>query len=365
MAKAKKEKTEETDIIAEIEKRFGVGSIVSMAAKGADGYDVIPTGSARLDRRLGVGGWPRGRIIELFGGEASGKTTLCLSAVANAQKLGLRVAYIDVEHALDLGWAEINGVDTETMMVSQPDYGEQALDILQALIDSGKFGLIVVDSIAALTPKAELEGEMGDAHVGRQARMMGTAMRKIVAATSRTNTCVIFVNQIRLKVGVVYGSPETTPGGKAVAFFASIRCRVSGSKRKEGDVVVGHTITVKIAKNKLAPPFKEAEISIDFENGIDRAHDLLDDAVEHGVIEKAGASFTYAARGAKWHGRPNTLEVLRYDEELFDEILGHVRTSLDKADTDVREAKEAKRAKVLAKSGISITNSDSGEEGEE
>lgn len=364
MAKAKKtDKTEEVDIIAEIEKRFGAGSLVSMTTKGSGGYDIIPTGVARLDRALGTGGWVRGRIHEIFGPQSGGKSTLCLSAISNAQKLGLRVAYVDAEHALDLSWAETIGVDTDTMMVAQPDFGEQALDIACALAESGKFGLVVVDSVAALTPKAELEGEMTDNHVGRQARMMGMAMRKLTAVASRTKTCMLFVNQIREKVGVMFGSPETTPAGKALLFAASIRVRVSGKKFQEGDTVVGTETTVKVVKNKMAPPFKEASFTINFENGIDRAHDLLDDAVEHGVIEKAGASFTYAPRDLKWHGRPNTLEVLRYDDELFAEVLGLVRTSLDKADQVVREAKEAKRAKILAKSGTAMA--DAGEEGEE
>jgi recombination protein RecA len=294
-----------------IEKQFGKGSIMRL---GKDSIEkevkVIPTGSLGLDIALGIGGLPRGRIIEIYGPESSGKTTLTLHAVAEAQKRGGVCAFIDAEHALDVGYAKKLGVKTEELLVSQPDYGEQALEIADMLVRSNAVDLIVVDSVAALTPKAEIEGEMGDAHVGLQARLMSQALRKLTGAISKSNTTIIFINQIRMKIGVMFGSPETTTGGNALKFYASIRLDIRriGALKKEEEVI-GNRTRVKVVKNKMAPPFKEVEFDILYGQGISKEGDLVDLASEANVIEKSGAWFSFAGERIG-QGRENAKQFL-------------------------------------------------------
>jgi recombination protein RecA len=280
--------------ISAIEKQFGKGAIMPLSGGDVVEIAVIPTGSVGLDLALGVGGLPRGRVIEIYGPESSGKTTLTLQAIAQAQRAGGVCAFIDAEHALDVAYARKLGVRTEDLLVSQPDYGEQALEIADKLVGTGAIDLIVVDSVAALVPKAEIEGEMGDAHMGLQARLMSQALRKLTAATARNNTAVIFINQLRQKIGVVYGNPETTTGGNALKFYASVRLDIRKiGVVKNGDVVMGTKTRVKVVKNKMAPPFREAEFEILYGSGVNWAGEIVDLASEAGVVEKSGAYYSW------------------------------------------------------------------------
>jgi len=304
-----------------IEKQFGKGSITRLGASEAMVHvQSIPTGSISLDYALGIGGLPRGRIIEIFGPESSGKTTVALQAVAQAQKLGGIAAFIDVEHALDPIYANALGVDTENLLVSQPDYAEQALEIASTLVQSGAVDIIVVDSVAALVPKAELDGEMGDTFVGVQARLMSQAMRKLTGICSKSNTCLIFINQIREKIGVMFGNPETTSGGRALKFYASVRLDIRRiSAIKDGDVVSGNRTKVKVVKNKVAPPFREAEFDILYGQGISLEGDMIDIGVAQNVVEKSGSWYSYKGERIG-QGRENARQFLKDHPDAFKSI---------------------------------------------
>ena len=319
-----KEKALEQAIL-QIEKQFGKGSIMKLGDAKTTEVEVIPTGCLTLDLALGIGGIPRGRIIEIYGPESSGKTTVSLHMIAEAQKNGGTAAFIDAEHALDPVYAARLGVDTKNLYVSQPDNGEQGLEIAESLVRSGSIDIVVIDSVAALTPKAEIDGEMGDSHVGLQARLMSQALRKLAGITNRTKTCVIFINQLREKVGVMFGNPETTPGGKALKFYSSIRLDVrKGEAIKEGTEVVGSRTKVKVVKNKMAPPFKTAEFDIVFGLGISREGCILDLAVEKDIIQKSGAWFSY--NGEKiGQGKENTKAYLANNVEFAKEIENKIK----------------------------------------
>lgn len=311
--------------IAQIEKNFGKGSIMKFDSTNIEPIEVISTGSLSLDKALGVGGLPKGRIIEIYGPESSGKTTLTLQAVANCQKNGGICAFIDAEHALDINYAQVLGVNIPDLLISQPDTGEQALEIVDQLVNSGAVDLVVIDSVAALTPKAEIEGEMGDSHMGLQARLMSQALRKLTGNVKKTNTTVIFINQIRMKIGVMFGSPETTTGGNALKFYASVRLDIRriGSIKK-GDEVIGNETKVKVVKNKVAPPFKEAEFEILFGQGVSKEGELIDLAVKYNIIEKSGAWYSY--NGSKLgQGKDNTREFLKQNIDLLSELENKVR----------------------------------------
>ncbi len=311
--------------ISQIEKNFGKGSIMRLGTGAqAEGIGVIPTGSITLDIATGIGGYPRGRVIEIFGPESSGKTTLALHAIAEAQKLGGVAAFIDAEHALDVNYASKLGVNIEDLLISQPDTGEQALEVTETLVRSGAVDIIVIDSVAALVPKAEIEGEMGDSLPGLQARLMSQALRKLTAAISKSQTVVIFINQLRQKIGVMFGNPETTPGGTALKFYASMRLDIRKTDTlKEGQDTTGGRVRVKIVKNKVAPPFKQAEFDIYFNEGISKAGEILDLAVEKGIIEKSGAWYSY--NGNRFaQGRENAKEQLKTHPEMFNEIRSKV-----------------------------------------
>ncbi|OQX51898.1 MAG: recombinase RecA [Candidatus Cloacimonas sp. 4484_209] len=299
---AEKDKEKALDIaIKQIEKQFGKGTIMKMG-EGAIyvAADVIPTGSISLDAALGIGGIPRGRIVEIFGPEASGKTTIALHIVSEAQKQGGIAAFIDAEHALDPIYARKLGVNVEELLISQPDTGEQALEIAEMLTRSGAVDVIVVDSVAALVPKAEIEGEMGDAHIGLQARLMSQALRKLTAVLSKSKTCAIFINQIRYKIGVMFGNPMTTPGGLALKFHSSVRLNIRSATRiKKGEETVGNRVSVRVVKNKLAPPFKDAQFDILYGEGISREGEIIDLGVENGILDKSGTWFSYGSKGEK------------------------------------------------------------------
>ena len=307
--------------LGQIEKQFGKGSILRLGSKEAImPVAVISTGSLSVDAALGIGGFPRGRICEVYGPESSGKTTVALHAVANAQRAGGIAAFIDAEHALDPDYARKLGVDTDALLVSQPDSGEQALEIADMLVRSGAIDIVVIDSVAALVPRAEIEGEMGDSHVGLQARLMSQALRKMTGAVSGTNTTAIFINQLREKIGVMFGSPETTTGGKALKFYASVRLDVRRIESlKDGSDVVGNRTRVKVVKNKVAPPFKQAEFDIIYGQGISREGSLLDLGVEQGFVRKAGAWFTYES-DQLGQGRENARNFLRDNPDLANEL---------------------------------------------
>ena len=306
--------------MSKIEKDFGKGSIMRMGDEKVENVEVIPTGSIGLDLALGVGGYPRGRIIEIYGPESSGKTTLAITAIAEAQKRGGIAAFIDAEHAFDRFYAEKLGVDVDNLWISQPDNGEQALQIADQLISSSAIDILVVDSVAALTPKKEIEGDMGDSAVGLQARLMSQALRKLTATISKTNTCCIFINQLREKIGVMFGNPETTTGGNALKFYSSVRLDIRRvTSLKDGDNVYGNHVRVKVVKNKVAPPFRKAEFDILFGQGINRVGEILDLGVEHDIVNKSGSWFSY--NGSKLgQGRDATMQLLKDNPELCEEI---------------------------------------------
>ena len=311
--------------LAQIERQFGKGSVMKMGDRGPQVMEVIPTGSIALDIALGIGGLPRGRIVEIYGPESSGKTTVALHAIANAQKNGGIAAFIDAEHALDPEYARKLGVDIDALLVSQPDTGEQALEIMDMLIRSGALDIIVVDSVAALVPRAEIEGEMGDSHMGLQARLMSQALRKITGALHQSNTTAIFINQLREKIGVFFGTPETTTGGKALKFYASIRMDVRRIETlKDGQDAVGNRTRVKVVKNKMAPPFKQAEFDIIYGTGISREGSLIDLGVEVGVVKKSGAWYTYEG-DQLGQGKENSRSFLLDNPDLANEIETKIR----------------------------------------
>jgi recombination protein RecA len=315
--------------LGQIEKQFGKGSILRLGSKEAIiPVSVVSTGSISLDAALGVGGFPRGRIIEIFGPESSGKTTLALHAVANAQKAGGMAAFIDVEHALDPIYARQLGVDVDNLLVSQPDYAEQALEIASALISSGSIDVLVIDSVAALVPKAELDGEMGEAYVGIQARLMSQALRKLTGIVSKSNTCLIFINQIREKIGVMFGNPETTSGGRALKFYASIRADIRRiAAIKEGDTVTGNRTKVKVVKNKVAAPFREAEFDIMYGQGISREGDLIDLGVAQNMVEKSGSWYSYKGERIG-QGRENARQFLKDNPDIAQKLETDLRQAL-------------------------------------
>src|SRR5579863_10238696 len=312
--------------VAQIERAFGKGSIMRMGAKGTDEQiEVIPSGSLGLDLALGIGGLPRGRILEIYGPESSGKTTLALHAIAEAQRRGGTCAFIDAEHALDPGYARKLGVDVDNLLISQPDAGEQALEICDTLVRSGAIDVLVIDSVAALVPRAELEGEMGDSHMGLHARLMSQALRKLTASINKSNTMVIFINQIRMKIGVMYGSPETTTGGNALKFYASVRLDIRRiGAIKERDEVVGNTTRVKVVKNKLAPPFKQVEFDIMYGEGVSKMGEILDLGVKAGIVEKSGAWFSYDSQRLG-QGRENAKAFLKANPDMTAKIEASIR----------------------------------------
>lgn len=314
--------------LANIEKKFGKGSIMRLGERPHEEVGSISTNCLSLDAAIGVGGMPRGRIVEIYGPESSGKTTLALQVVAQAQKMGGVAAYIDAEHAMDPEYAEKLGVDIDDMLISQPDSGEQALDIAETLVRSASVDVIVVDSVAALVPRAEIDGDMGDSHMGLQARLMSQALRKMTSIISNSNTCFIFINQLRDKIGVMFGSPETTTGGKALKFYASVRIDIRRiGAIKEGDKMVGNRTRVKVVKNKVAPPFRETEFDIMYGEGISREGDLLDLAVNHNVVEKSGAWFSYSGERLG-QGRENSKNTLKENPELLERIEHEVKIKL-------------------------------------
>ncbi|MDR1852155.1 MAG: recombinase RecA [Propionibacteriaceae bacterium] len=327
MAKTDREKALEA-ALAQIEKQHGKGSVMRLGDETHQAIEVIPTGSIALDIALGIGGLPRGRVVEIYGPESSGKTTVALHAIAQAQAQGGICAFIDAEHALDPDYAEHLGVDTDALLVSQPDNGEQALEIADTLVRSGALALIVIDSVAALTPKAEIEGEMGDSHMGLQARLMSQALRKMTGALSSANTTAIFINQLREKIGVMFGNPETTTGGRALKFYSSVRLDVRRIETlKDGGNVVGSKTRVKVVKNKVAPPFKQAEFDIIYGQGISREGSLIDMGVDNGVIRKAGAWFTYDG-DQLGQGKENARKFLKEHKDIADEIEKRILTTL-------------------------------------
>lgn len=324
--KALNDKTLE-QVLAGIEKQFGKGSIMKLGDESHNEIDTVSSGSLTLDIALGVGGYPKGRIIEIYGPESSGKTTFALEAIAEVQKAGGKAAFIDAEHALDPVYAKNLGVDINDLLLSQPDTGEQALEICEALVRSEAISIVVIDSVAALVPQAEIEGEMGDSHVGLQARLMSQALRKLSGTISKTNTIAIFINQLREKVGVLFGNPETTPGGRALKFYSTIRLDVRrGEQIKNGDNVIGNKTNVKIVKNKVAPPFKTASVEIMYGQGVSREAEILDLASEIGIVDKSGAWYSY--NGEKiGQGKENAKQFLRDNPTIKEEIENKVRES--------------------------------------
>jgi recombination protein RecA len=314
--------------LGQIEKQFGKGSVIRLGAQAVQAVPTISTGSISIDAALGIGGFPRGRISEIFGPESSGKTTVALQVAAEAQKAGGMAAYIDVEHALDPVYARKLGVDVDNLLVSQPDYGEQALEITNALITSGSIDVLVVDSVAALVPKAELDGEMGDSFMGVHARLMSQAMRKLTGIVSKSNTCLIFINQIREKIGVMFGNPETTTGGRALKFYSSVRADIRRiAAIKDGETVTGNRTKIKIVKNKMAPPFREAEFDIIYGEGISKEGDLVDLGVQHNLIEKSGAWYSYKSERIG-QGRENAKQFLRENSDVFKKVDAELRKQL-------------------------------------
>jgi recombination protein RecA len=324
-------------MLVQMDKQFGKGSVQMLGDQGAQSIDVISTGSIAIDHALGAGGFPRGRVVEVFGPESSGKTTLALHVIAEAQRAGGAAAFVDAEHALDPTYARQIGVDIDNLIVSQPDYGEQALEITQALLASHTLDVVVVDSVAALTPKAEVEGEMGDSHMGLQARMMSQALRKLTAVVARANACLIFINQIREKIGVMFGNPETTTGGRALKFYSSVRAEVRRSTPiKEGEIVIGNRTKIKLVKNKIAAPFREVEVDIFYGKGISRESDLLDLGVQKAVVEKSGSWFSFQGERIG-QGRENARQALIDKPELSATIEKELRKTLGLIRPDTNE----------------------------
>ncbi|HEY0452938.1 recombinase RecA [Actinophytocola sp.] len=341
MAPAAPDRAKALDLaLAQIDKNFGKGSVMRLGDEARVPIEIIPTGSIALDVALGIGGLPRGRVVEIYGPESSGKTSLALHAVANAQKAGGIAAFIDAEHALDPDYAKNLGVDTDALLVSQPDTGEQALEIADMLIRSGALDILVIDSVAALVPRAEIEGEMGDNHVGLQARLMSQALRKIAGALSNSGTTAIFINQLREKIGVMFGSPETTTGGKALKFYASVRLDIRRIETlKDGGEAVGNRTRVKVVKNKVAPPFKQAEFDILYGKGVSREGSLIDMGVEQGILRKSGAWYTYEG-DQLGQGKENARKFLRDNPDVANEIEKRIKDKLGigaKLDTDDTE----------------------------
>jgi recombination protein RecA len=327
MAAQDREKALDT-ALAQIDRQFGKGSVMRLGDEGRAPVEVIPTGSIALDVALGIGGLPRGRVVEIYGPEASGKTSLALHAVANAQRAGGTAAFIDAEHALDPEYSKNLGVDTDALLVSQPDTGEQALEIADMLIRSGAVDVVVIDSVAALVPRAEIEGEMGDSHVGLQARLMSQALRKLTGAISASRTTAIFINQLREKVGVMFGSPETTTGGRALKFYSSVRLDVRRIETlKDGSDPVGNRVRIKVVKNKMAPPFRQCDVDLLFGQGISREGGLIDIGVEHGLVRKSGAWYTYEG-DQLGQGKENARAFLRDNPDLADEIEKKIKERL-------------------------------------
>jgi len=336
--------------LGQIEKQFGKGSVMRMGdSQASRDIEAISTGSIGLDVALGIGGLPKGRVVEIYGPESSGKTTLTLQVIAEAQKLGGTAAFVDAEHALDPGYAEKLGVNVDELLVSQPDTGEQALEITDMLVRSGAVDIVVVDSVAALTPKAEIEGEMGDSHMGLQARLMSQALRKLTGNIKRSNTMVVFINQIRMKIGVMFGSPETTTGGNALKFYSSVRLDIRRiGAIKKGDEVIGNQTRVKVVKNKVSPPFKQAEFEILYGHGISRLGEVIDLGVQHGIVDKAGSWYSYGDDRIG-QGKENVREYLRSHPEMAEEIEGKIRETLmpkkaDVIDISAGDAEEAAEA---------------------
>jgi recombination protein RecA len=359
MADEKTEKSRAIDLaMSQIEKQFGKGSIMKLGSKGAVvPISVISTGSISFDAALGVGGFPRGRVVEIFGPESSGKTTIALQVIAQAQLQGGMAAFVDAEHALDPIYAGKLGVDVDNLLVSQPDYGEQALEIAEALVRSGAIDVLVVDSVAALVPKAELDGEMGDSHVGLHARLMSQALRKLTGIVAKSNTCLVFINQIREKIGVMFGNPETTTGGRALKFYASIRVDIRRiAAIKDGDQVVGSRTRVKIVKNKTAAPFREAEFDMMYGEGISREGDLIDLAVNANLLEKSGAWFSYKGERVG-QGRENAKQFLKDNKDITARLEAEVRSALglisaaDKAQAAAANAEAAPAAQPKPPAG--------------
>ena len=337
---ADKEKAVEL-AMGQIERQFGKGSIMKLGAQAVSDVLVIPTGSLALDHALGVGGIPRGRVVELFGPEASGKTTLALQIVAEAQKQGGIAAFVDAEHAMDVMYARKLGVNCDDLLVSQPDTGEQALEITEVLVRSGAMDVVVIDSVAALVPRAEIEGEMGDVHVGLQARLMSQALRKLTAAISKSMTSVLFINQIRMKIGVMFGNPETTPGGNALKFYSSVRLDIRRIGHiKEGQEVIGSRTRVRVVKNKVAPPFKQAEFDIMYNEGISTAGDLLDMAAQTEVVDKSGAWYSFEKERIG-QGRENVKVFLKENPDVSARILEKVRKALGLVKKESAESESA------------------------
>jgi len=351
---------------AQIEKQFGKGSIMRLGSKDAIvPIAVISTGAISFDAALGVGGLPRGRVVEVFGPESSGKTTIALQVIAQAQAQGGMAAFVDAEHALDPGYAKKLGVDVDNLLVSQPDYGEQALEIAEALVRSGAIDVLVVDSVAALVPKAELDGEMGDSHMGLQARLMSQALRKLTGIVSKSRTCLIFINQIREKIGVMFGNPETTTGGRALKFYASVRVDIRRiAAIKEGDVVVGSRTRVKIVKNKVAAPFRESEFDILYGEGISREGDLLDLAANHNILEKSGAWYSYKGERIG-QGRENARQFLRDNKEVTAKMEAEVRKALGLVapQPSAQAQSAAQGASQTSSQGARVTTMPTGTEG--
>ena len=342
--------------IAYIEKQFGAGAIMKLGDSKALDVEAIPTGSMTLDMALGIGGIPRGRIVEIYGPESSGKTTVALHCIAEAQKAGGEVAFIDVEHALDPVYAEKLGVDIDSMLVSQPDSGEQALEIAEALARSGAIDCIVIDSVAAMVTKSEIDGEMGDTHVGQLARLMSQAMRKLTSVIAKSNCCAIFINQVREKIGVIYGNPETTPGGRALKFYASVRIEVRrGEQIKNGAEVIGNRTKCKVVKNKVAPPFKECEFDIMYGKGISRTGEVLDLAAEMGIVKKGGAWYSYNEMKLG-QGRDNAKDFLEANPEIMNEIEEKIKAS--EVEIVMASKKNKKAAKLEEKSAAKPAKKD-------
>jgi len=339
--------------LTQIERQYGKGSVMRLGddPRNGEAIDVVSTGSIGLDAALGVGGLPTGRIVEIYGPESSGKTTLTLETIAQAQKKGMTCAFIDAEHALDPRYAEKLGVDIDNLLVSQPDTGEQALEIVDMLVRSAAVGMIVVDSVAALTPKAEIEGDMGDSHMGLQARLLSQALRKLTANIQKSNTLVVFINQLRMKIGVMFGNPETTTGGNALKFYSSVRLDIRRiGAIKKGDEIYGNQTRVKVVKNKVAPPFKQTEFDILYNQGISKESELISIGVEHEIIDKSGAWYGYEGTRIG-QGKDKVRDFLKENPELAEEIEGKVRTALGVGADAPKEEKKEKVAKAKPEKG--------------